>query len=112
MLHEKPGIDKSIVPYFGHHPAMFMKGKLIRLRYKAKKCEALYAIRNGADKFRKKCFFENSKFRGLETWLFLRKLATMAAWHIHYYIENRPLIQLDFVAMLSSACYSHTEKHH
>ncbi|XP_003374114.1 hypothetical protein Tsp_08841 [Trichinella spiralis] len=25
MLHEKPGIDKSIVPYFGHHPAMFMK---------------------------------------------------------------------------------------
>ncbi|KAL1231516.1 Alanine--tRNA ligase [Trichinella spiralis] len=61
---------------------------------------------------RKKCFFENSKFRGLETWLFLRKLATMAAWHIHYYIENRPLIQLDFVAMLSSACYSHTEKHH
>ncbi|KRX15093.1 hypothetical protein T07_4339, partial [Trichinella nelsoni] len=34
MLHEKPGVDKSIVLYFGHHPAMFMKGKLIRLRYK------------------------------------------------------------------------------
>ncbi|KRZ82373.1 hypothetical protein T08_10524 [Trichinella sp. T8] len=87
MLHEKPGLDKSIVPYFGNHSAMFMKGTLIRLRYK-----------------RKKFFSKISKFRALETWLLLRKLATMAAWRIHYYIENRPITQLDFVATLSSAC--------
>ncbi|KRY17212.1 hypothetical protein T12_911, partial [Trichinella patagoniensis] len=55
MLHEKPRLDKSIVQYVGNHPAMFMKGTLIRLRYKAKQCEALYAIRNGADK--EKIFF-------------------------------------------------------
>ncbi|KRX67883.1 hypothetical protein T09_5950, partial [Trichinella sp. T9] len=87
MLHEKPGLDKSIVPYFGNHSAMFMKRTLIRLRYK-----------------RKKFFSKISKFRALETWLLLRKLATMAAWRINYYIENRPITQLDFVATLSSAC--------
>ncbi|KRZ52034.1 hypothetical protein T02_12119 [Trichinella nativa] len=78
MLHEKPGLDKSIVPYFGNHSAMFMKEKNF--------------------------FSKISKFRALENWLLLRKLATMAAWRIHYYIENRPITQLDFVATLSSAC--------